>query len=127
MGQWVMAFLAGAAAAPADQLAESADSYSVHLEHAELQLGIVWSLTFRPSAPEAGDPPEAWVYGYLPYWANNLNTVAWDSLTHVAVFDVGVDSNANLTPDLELDRYGREGPEKSRQVRGSSPPDTDLF
>ncbi|MEC7240830.1 MAG: glycoside hydrolase family 18 protein [Myxococcota bacterium] len=98
MGQWVMALLAGAAAAPADQLAESADSYSVHLEHAELQLGrLSESERSDRVLQRPGDPPEAWVYGYLPYWANNLNTVAWDSLTHVAVFDVGVDSNANLT------------------------------
>jgi spore germination protein YaaH len=38
-----------------------------------------------------------WVYGYLPYWSSNLNTVAWDSLTHVAFFDVGVDSSGALT------------------------------
>jgi uncharacterized protein (TIGR03382 family) len=38
-----------------------------------------------------------WVYGYLPYWANSLNTVPWDSLTHVAVFSVGVTSSGTLT------------------------------
>lgn len=98
MGQWVMALLAGAVAAPSEPLPAQSNGYSVHLEHAALELG-----RFSESdAPERvlqmpGDPPEAWVYGYLPYWANNLNTVAWDSLTHVAVFDVGVDSNANLT------------------------------
>ena len=98
MGQWVMAFLAGVAAAPAEQLPAQTESYSVHLEHAELELGhrldsdVPDRVLQMPS-----DPPDVWVYGYLPYWANNLNTVAWDSLTHVAVFDVGVDSSGNLT------------------------------
>lgn len=97
MGQWVVAFLAGATAAPGD-LVEQVESASVHQEHAELELGYGASSESTPRVLQLpGDPPQAWVYGYLPYWADNLNTVAWDSLTHVAVFDVGVDSSANLT------------------------------
>ena len=90
--------LANAGAAPAPFSASDLALDSVHLEHARLELGRTnGSQKEARSLLLPGDPPDAWVYGYLPYWANNLNTVAWDSLTHVAVFDVGVDSSGNLT------------------------------
>ena len=49
----------------------------------------------RLSSP--GASLKRWVYGYLPYWSSNLNTAVWDSLTHVAFFDVGVDSSGVST------------------------------
>lgn len=93
-GIWFSGILATASAAPASTLAVD----SVHLEHAQMELGRSDTTAEASRALlNPGNPPDAWVYGYLPYWANNLNTVAWDSLTHVAVFDVGVDSSGNLT------------------------------
>lgn len=73
---------------------------SVHFEHAQMALGrVVGPVEAVPPVPllPPGDKPSVWVYGYLPYWADNLDTVPWDSLTHVAMFDVGVDSSGNLT------------------------------
>jgi MYXO-CTERM domain-containing protein len=73
---------------------------SVHLDHAELELGrLVDSAAVTPPMTllPPGGKPSVWVYGYLPYWADNLATVPWDSLTHLAMFDVGVDSSGNLT------------------------------
>ncbi len=45
-------------------------------------------------APSAG--PDVWVYGYLPYWADDLD-LAWDRLSHVAIFDVGLESDGSLS------------------------------
>lgn len=75
--------------------------HSVHLDHSQLELGRVDDdalavIPPMPLAPPSGKP-SVWVYGYLPYWADNLATVPWDTLTHLAMFDVGVDSNGNLT------------------------------
>jgi len=95
LGIW----LAAAWAAPGGGQVEIPTVDSVHLEHARIELGA--SMQEAPPPPmelmPPGDRPDVWVYGYLPYWADTLSTVPWDSLTHVAVFDVGVDSNGNLT------------------------------
>jgi len=66
-----------------------------HAEHslshpgADLEPGETWR-----ESPTQG--PDVWVYGYLPYWADDLN-LAWDRLSHVAIFDVGLESDGSLS------------------------------
>ena len=49
-----------------------------------------------PPMRMAGDPPDITVYGYWPYWGDPLNTVPWDQMTHVAIFDVELNSDGTL-------------------------------
>jgi hypothetical protein len=97
-GDFVLGFLASFCFSTAALAEVPVDS--VHLEHAEMEVGRVDSpAELAPPMPllPPGDRPSVWVYGYLPYWADSLDTVPWDSLTHVAMFDVGMDSAGNLS------------------------------
>ncbi len=47
--------------------------------------------------PSATPGPDMTVYGYLAYWADDLDTVPWDNLSHIAVFQAGIDEDGNLT------------------------------
>ena len=76
----------------------------VHQDHADRELGGLafaeqqdGSIVTTPPNPLAQAGPDIWVYGYLPYWANDLNTVPWDQLSHVAIFDVGLESDGSLS------------------------------
>ena len=46
--------------------------------------------------PPVTPGPDVVVYGYQAYWANDLNLVPWDQLTHMAIFAASVDSSGNL-------------------------------
>ncbi len=37
------------------------------------------------------------VYGYYPYWLQDLTTIRWEALTHIAWFSVELDSSGNVT------------------------------
>lgn len=37
------------------------------------------------------------VYGYWPYWGDDLNTLPWDILTHVAIFGVTLNADGTLS------------------------------
>jgi hypothetical protein len=47
--------------------------------------------------------PDLKVYGYLAYWSDDLGTVPWDDLTHIAIFSAGVSSNGTLTETSRWD------------------------
>lgn len=47
--------------------------------------------------PDITPGPDAIVYGYQAYWSNDLSTVPWDQLSHIAIFSAGVDSSGNLS------------------------------
>ncbi len=49
-----------------------------------------------PYRSSATPGPDAVVYGYLPYWADDLD-LAWDQLSHVAIFDVELESDGSLS------------------------------
>lgn len=52
----------------------------------------------RPVPLPAVTPgPDAIVYGYQAYWSNDLETVPWDQLSHLAVFSAGATSTGALT------------------------------
>jgi spore germination protein len=44
-----------------------------------------------------GDRPDVTVYGYWPYWGDNLDTLMWDQLTHVAIFNVDLNPDGTLS------------------------------
>jgi len=51
--------------------------------------------------PVATPGPDMMVYGYLAYWDDDLATVPWDELTHIAIF------NAEAEPDGSLSSTDR--------------------
>ncbi|MCB9743860.1 MAG: hypothetical protein H6741_17570 [Alphaproteobacteria bacterium] len=64
------------------------------------------SLT-APPAPDAG--PDVVVYGFLPYWISDpLDAVAWGNLTHVALFDVGLEADGSISGTSFWDSKGAE-------------------
>lgn len=48
-----------------------------------------------PPPPTAG--PEETVYGYWPYWGDDLETIVWDQLSHIAIFGVVLESDGSLS------------------------------
>jgi spore germination protein len=50
-----------------------------------------------PPPPPPTEGPEATVYGYWPYWGDDLDTVAWDQLSHIAIFGVVLESDGSLS------------------------------
>ncbi|MCB9764595.1 MAG: hypothetical protein H6739_32775 [Alphaproteobacteria bacterium] len=71
------------------------DPPPVHLEHATVRLAPRSS---RPAPPPLPAPlPDVWVYGYLPYWVGGLDDVPWERMTHVALFDVALESDGSIS------------------------------
>lgn len=68
---------------------------SVHAQHAADQP------TPAPSRRVAPPPTDmdhtAWVYGYWAYWAGTLEELPWDHLTHVALFNVDLNSDGTVS------------------------------
>jgi MYXO-CTERM domain-containing protein len=58
----------------------------------------------RLPAPTPG--PAMKVYGYLAYWDDDLNTVPWDDLTHLALFSVGANADGSLGSTGNWDQAG---------------------
>ncbi len=56
------------------------------------------ALSAAPPAPPAPPPAteRATVYGYAPYWEDAMDQ-DWDSLTHLSIFSVGVNTDGTLT------------------------------
>lgn len=49
-----------------------------------------------PLVPLESKPLKRVVYGYLPYWTNDLSTIRWSALTHVAWFSVGINQDGSV-------------------------------
>ena len=81
------------------------DVTSVHLDH---------TIDFGPSAtpswptpqvlPPVTNGPDLKVYGYVAYWDDDLNTVPWDQLSHLALFNADVDTAGNLSNTARWDQ-----------------------
>jgi len=56
----------------------------------------------RVPLPPATPGPDVVVYGYQAYWSNDLETVPWDHLSHIALFSAGVTTGGSLP---HLDRW----------------------
>ena len=50
-----------------------------------------------PPLRAPSDRPDITVYGYWPYWGDPMDTMPWDQLTHLAVFDVGLEPDGTLS------------------------------
>jgi hypothetical protein len=48
-------------------------------------------------SPSNAIGPKVWVYGYLPSWIVPSDQIAWDKLSHVAIFKVGLAADGSLT------------------------------
>ena len=54
-------------------------------------------LPFHPSSKSGNyTSPDVTVYGYHPYWGGDPLDVDLSPLTHIAIFDVGMDSSGNI-------------------------------
>ncbi len=50
----------------------------------------------RGPLPPPTPNPAMKVYGYLAYWDDDLQSVPWDELTHIALFSAGANSDGSL-------------------------------
>lgn len=56
-----------------------------------------------PPLPPPTPGPTVKVYGYQAYWAQDLDAIPWDDLTHLAIFSAGSDSYGNLSSTSRWD------------------------
>ena len=73
---------------------------------AAIQSGAVEVPPIAVAAPPLPPPtpgPTVKVYGYQAYWAQDLDAVPWDDLTHLAIFSAGSDSNGDLSTTSRWD------------------------
>ena len=71
---------------------------SVHASQmAEAPLPTVSSAPRTGELPPPGNELSAKVYGYLAYWDDDLASVPWSRLTHLALFTAGSTVNGELT------------------------------
>jgi spore germination protein YaaH len=70
-------------------------------EHARQWLANPDAVVHHPVTPArlpAATPgPDVIVYGYQAYWSDDLASVPWDQLSHLALFAAEVDSSGNLS------------------------------
>lgn len=71
-------------------------SPSVHADHRARRLGPPTMHHRERTPPFARGAFTSWVYGYYAYWAGTLQDIAWDRLTHVAIFEVGLNPDGTL-------------------------------
>ena len=69
---------------------------SIHRIHSQMNAVIhPIPVTDVPQAPTAG--PDRIVYGYLAFWADNMETVPWDNLSHIALFAANAQTDGSLS------------------------------
>jgi hypothetical protein len=93
MHRWLLAGWALAVHNPAVAAPEHPSVHRQQME--EFGLGRRRVVSLPPADPTPG--PDVTVYGYLPYWADQLDTVPWDDLSHVALFAARVDTDGILS------------------------------
>lgn len=94
------------AAAAGAQAAEP----GVHARHAARapRLAPAGATVVRAAPPTEAPPPDVVVYGYYASWAGTLEQLAWERLTHVAVFNVDLNADGSVS---NVDLWNRLGPE----------------
>lgn len=66
---------------------------------------------WRAAPPASAARPDVTVYGYLPYWEDDVSEAQLAGLTHLAIFAASVDSDGDLgSVDNWTDRAGRDVP-----------------
>ena len=70
-----------------------------HQQHAlEFERASVGGQFPRPGLlPDVTEGPRDKVYGYLAYWDDDLNSVPWDDISGIALFNAEADAAGNLT------------------------------
>lgn len=69
-----------------------------HAAHAALTTRPIGLLRLPASPPPPPDDrPDKVVYGYLPYWTYGPDEVPWSHLSHVAIFNVDLESDGSLS------------------------------
>ena len=72
------------------------EGQSVHRMHSELDVSIrPVPVSDVPSTPTLG--PDRIVYGYLAFWADDMQTVPWDNLSHIALFAANAHTDGTLS------------------------------
>lgn len=75
---------------------------SVHKLHHEWGPSVErFPISEGPNTPTPG--PDHTVYGYLAFWADDMATVPWDHLSHLALFAANAQSDGTLS---RTDRWG---------------------
>ena len=77
---------------------------------------VVPSLAAPPPLPPPTPGPNVTVYGYQAYWAQDLDAVPWDDLTHIAIFSAGSDSYGNLSYTSRWDSTAEAVAEKVKSL-----------
>jgi hypothetical protein len=81
-------------------------AHAAHATLATRPLGLS-----RPSGPPPAppaDPPDKVVYGYLPYWTVGPDEVPWAHLTHLAIFNVDLESDGSVSSQSRWTGVARE-------------------
>lgn len=85
--------------------AASAGDHAAH----QAEFGAVpraYAPPVRGFLPPPTTGPGMTVYGYLAYWDDDLATVPWDDLTHLALFSVAANSDGTLGGTANWDAAG---------------------
>ncbi len=85
-----------AAAPPMRAYAPGPGAHAGHAALAAAGLPLV-SARAPVALPAPANRPNRVVYGYLPYWTIDVAEVPWAYLTHLAVFNVGLNSDGTLS------------------------------
>lgn len=70
---------------------------SIHAAHSARPPVVRAPAAAPRTPPMPVGEPRIWVYGYLPYWVGGLAAVPWEHITHLAIFDVGLNSDGSLS------------------------------
>ena len=57
----------------------------------------------RGAMSESTPGPTSTVYGYQAYWDDDLYTVSWDSLSHIALFQADAEADGSLSSTTHWD------------------------
>ena len=74
------------------------DAAGPHHEHLLTQpVPDISERAARSAPPSATAGPDVWVYGYYPYWVGGMEDLAWDELSHIALFNVNLESDGTVS------------------------------
>lgn len=73
------------------------EAVGVHEEHARTKPSSELRFARTLDPPSSTVHFDAWVYGYYAWWSGTVHDLPWDRLTHVAIFDVKLESDGSLS------------------------------
>src|SRR5262245_10072943 len=85
-----------------------AEEPSVHARNAQMK-PVPAHLFLRKPPPQSDVvDPFVWVYGYLPSWGPSVDEIAWDKLSHVAIFSVRLRQNGDLADTTHWKKIAKD-------------------